>query len=195
MPEVRTGVGLQQDKRSSKEGQLYTFGYIRLQDEVAIGFEVRGIELKAEGILRFGGDGRPVRLEKGQKFPFINPPNISGTGFLLAFITPVLSESGAYPPGFAANQFRIEDNGISISLRGGLVRGSVIVGGWDLANLRAKPLHRAIPAGSVFGFDSNNVEQAVSLFHGRNICGFPNEHFDRQGFGLGIVGAMPQEVK
>jgi len=194
-PEVRTGLKLQADSRQAKEHMLYTFGYVRLAKGVSLGFELRGSALEAAGWLRLGGDGRPVRLEplSAPALPPLSHEALEEGSFLLAFATPTLSESGAYPPGFSRGSFTATLGGLQATLVGGLVRSQALVGGWDLANARAKPLRRAIPAGCVFAFETKADRAAIPSLHGSNVAGFEREFLARQGFGLTIVGAMPRK--
>jgi len=76
--ETRTGLGLRPNRRASEDGQLYTFGFVRLLTGVSLGFEVTGSELKPEGRLRLGGEGRSVTLAPGPSFPSLSiqfPPH------------------------------------------------------------------------------------------------------------------------
>jgi CRISPR type III-B/RAMP module-associated protein Cmr3 len=197
--EVRTGVGLRSDQRSGSEGMLYTFGFVRLQRPkpdasrgagTGVGFELRNGGLGPEAFLRLGGDGRTAAAEAAKPFPHDEPPKVAGA-FLLYFGTPTLSEGGAFPPGFSADQFIGEIGGARCKLAGAIIRTAQPIGGWELATALPKPLRRAIPAGSVFRFEV--VERGGSLdagsIHGHNLCGFPNEHLAQQGFGLVLVGA------
>ncbi|MBM4028230.1 MAG: hypothetical protein FJ280_22980, partial [Planctomycetes bacterium] len=157
--------------------------------------ELRGSELGAVGWLRLGGDGRPVRLQPGSPSPL--PPVREETHrdrqFLLAFLTPTLSETGAYLPGFSADRLSASLAGLQATLVGGLVRSPLLVGGWDLANARAKPLRRAIPAGSVFAFETEADSKAICSLHCSNLSDFESERLAQQGFGLTIVGEMPRK--
>lgn len=193
--EVRTGLKLNDDSRQAQEHMLYTFGYVRLARSVSLGFELRGSNLRAAGWLRLGGDGRPVRLEAATKplLPTLEAESLADGRFLLSLVTPALSDAGAYPPGFAAHQLRGRVGGVEAALVGGLVRSSILIGGWNMAERRAKPLRRAIPAGSVFGFQTDAGSDAIASLHGTNLSGFGSECLARQGFGLSIVGTMPRK--
>ncbi len=189
--EQRTGVGLVEKQRLSKEGALYTFGFIRLERGVAIGFEARGAELEAGGGVRLGGEGRTVRLESGLPLRFSRPP--AGKRFRLCFVTPALSESGAYPPGFAAGSTEGKLGGRLCTLAAAFTRGGATVGGWDIAREKPKPLRRAIPAGSVYVFESGEADMAASL-DGACLSDFQEGNLTRQGFGLVLAATDDQEI-
>jgi CRISPR-associated protein Cmr3 len=191
MDELRTGVGLEEARRSSKDGQLYTFGFVRLRPGVGIGFETRGTVLKACGGVLLGGEGRTARLETGPPFPVPDAPRLSGPRFRISFSTPALSATGAYPPGFPAAS-KAEWEGYPCQLLSAIVRGSMAVGGWDLARKRAKPLRRAVPPGSVHFLKASDPGAANDLatkLHGSSRSDFAEEHLSRQGFGLTLVAA------
>ncbi len=209
--ELRTGVGLETETRTSQEGRLYTFGFIRLKPGVSIGFEACGTALQAGGGVRLGGEGKLATLESGPAFPTLPPafpdaseePSSSASPlpllptrnseesatnprrrFRAVFVTPTLSQGGAKPPAF-------ED--LKATCRAALVRGSVPLGGWDVQKHRSKPLRRALPPGSTFVFETANHQDpsALARHHGANHCDFRDEHFAQQGFGLTLLSLEP----
>lgn len=186
--EVRTGVALQKEKRCHQEHQLYTFGFVRLMPGVGIGFEVSDDgSLESRAHLRFGGDGRTARTEAGPSMPAFGTP--AGPRFTIYLATPCLSEEGAYAPGFSENRVDASLNGVPVRLVAASVKGSVLVGGWDLANKRAKPLRRAIPAGAVYHF-TRSTDASPSADGAFSISGYGSEHLTKQGFGLVLAGHM-----
>jgi len=206
--ETRTGLGLQTDRRAGEDGQLYTFGFVRLLPGVALGFEVAGTELEPNGRLRLGGEGRSVVLEPGPELPLFSsleiPPlpggrervwerGSGGEGLLaITFATPALSATGAWPPGFSAEHLEGQLGDLAVRLVGAAVSGSVLVGGWDLARKQAKPLRRALPAGSVFLFeplDGVAAAEAANQLDGMCMSDFfGSEELAQQGFGLVAAG-------
>jgi CRISPR-associated protein Cmr3 len=211
--ETRTGLGLRPKLRISEDGQLYTFGFVRLLPGVSLGFEVAGSGLKPEGRLRLGGEGRSVLLAPGPTFPSYSdvkvPPLPWERGFggegpgeagspglrpllTLTFATPALSATGAWPPGFSEAQLQRRIGDVPVRLVGAAVPGSVLVGGWDLARNQAKPLRRALPAGSVFLFeplDGIAAAEAANQLDGMCLSDFSgNEGLAQQGFGLVAAG-------
>ncbi len=191
--ELRVGLGMDGGRRTGEAGMLYTFGFIRLLPGVSLGFEIRGGSLAPGRRIRLGGEGRTAWLDDGPAFPQCSAP--SASRLRLAFATPALSESGAYPPPFGPDTRIADLQKTRLRLLGASVSGHQPVGGWDLAENRAKPLRQAIPAGSVFIFDSPEASSLTpSTFHGLNLSGFDGENLARQGFGLVLAGADPQET-
>jgi CRISPR type III-B/RAMP module-associated protein Cmr3 len=190
LDEVRTGLGLEETTRAAREGLLYTFGFVRLQRGVGIGFEVAGSGLAPGGIVRLGGDGRTARLDKGPPLPFAEPPGPpSGGRFQLYLATPAISATGGYLPGFAAESLSGRPAGVPCRLAAAAERRFSLVGGWDMAAGRAKPLRRAIPAGSVFWLEASESAGSPHALHGAHLSDFPGEDFGRQGYGLALLGA------
>lgn len=186
--EARTGVGLQASTRSSETGLLYTFGFIRLRQGVTLGFEVRGSELAPGGRVRLGGEGRTAVLETGPSLPEPSP-GTAGELTVVSLATPVVSAGGAFPPGFSAENLDGTLHNRRFRLVAAAVPGFVPIGGWDLANGRAKPLRRAIPAGSVFFLrpDGGGAAEAASALHGLSFTD-TQDALDLQGFGLAVAG-------
>lgn len=192
-PEPRVGLGMEAGRRAGETGMLYTFGFIRLRPGVALGFEVRNSGLEPDRRVRLGGEGRTAWLEGGVALP--STTDQASKRVRLTLATPALSEGGAFPPGFSAERLAGSIAGTDLRLVAASVRGHQPVGGWDLARNRAKPLRRAIPAGSVFvleAVDGGTVEPAA--LHGINLSGYDDEHLARQGFGLALAGVDPQET-
>lgn len=191
--EARTGVGLQAGTRTSETGQLYTFGFIRLRQGVALGFEVRGSALQVGGRVRLGGEGRTALLETGPvfpAFPALPAPALEAGGDLiaLALASPSISNSGSWPPGFSATNLDGILHGDRFRLVAAAVPGLVPIGGWDLANGRSKPLRRAIPAGSVFFLQpEEGAAGAARSLHGKPLTD-TQDALDKQGFGLAVAG-------
>lgn len=195
LDEMRTGVGLQAHARSSAEGQIYTFGYVRLRPGVALGFEARGTALTADGRVRLGSDGRTARLDAVPDIA-LDAASLDAAGrACLYFATPTLARAGAYPPGFDVDGHgHVGGHGFRVA--GAIVEHPVPTGGWNVAQRTAKPLRRGIPAGSVFVLDPDADAKergpalaALAKLHGAGLADFPDECLARQGFGLALVGA------
>lgn len=189
-PEPRVGVGLATDDRLAQEHLLFTFGFVRLSRNVELGFELEGSPLAAELGLRLGGEGRTGQLRPGPTFPAAPPIPQGARRIVVSTLTPMLSLTGAFPPGFAPSRLSGKFGGLDAALAGALVRSWQPLGGWDLVRRRAKPLRRAIPPGSVFALESSNPSAAVSLW-GTNHSDFAEEGLSQQGFGLVACGVYP----
>lgn len=190
--EPRVGVGIDAERRVSTKGELFTFGYIRLCPGVDLGFEVSGTALEPGRRVRLGGEGRTGWIDNGPGLDSLGLSGHRAHAVRLAFLTPMVSEGGPYPPAFdpATGEGVIGERRLSIEAA--CLAGHGTVGGWDLAKNAAKPLRRTVPAGSVFivrPADGAPVEP--SDLHGLHLAGYPDEHLGRQGFGLVVAGADP----
>jgi len=193
--EVRTGVGLETQARSSRQGQLYTFGLIRLAHDVALGLELRGGSggLEPGSLVHLGGERRVAELGTGPALPVpgLDPGGEAPSWVVVSMATPCLSPAGAFPPGFAPDRLQAAVCGVELRLVGAVVLGSVPVGGWDLARGRPKPMRRAIPAGSTFYFEvvgPDGARDAARQVHGRCLATGPDMALAQQGFGLALAG-------
>jgi len=192
--EQRTGVGLEAGDRKAEESMIYTFGFIRLQPEVALGFEARNTGLRPGRRVRLGGEARTAMLEEGPAFPGASAQERPAPGepVRLALATPALSEGGAWPPGFSAASQEADLGGHRVRLLGASVGGFTLVGGWDLARRGPKALRRAIPAGAVFlvqpSGGARGTEDGLGALDGSCWSDYDDEHLARQGFGLTLVG-------
>lgn len=191
--EPRVGVGLEAERRVGEDGQLYTFGFVRLRPGVSLGFDARGTELTAERRVVLGGEGRSCWLANGPTLPEGTQEDPKALGLRLALATPALSKHGSTLLGFAALNAPGELAGRPCRLAGACVAGNTLVGGWDLAKAGPKPLRRAIPAGSVFLvlLESEKRFSAADL-HGITLSDYPDENLAGQGFGLVLAGMEPQ---
>ncbi len=167
--ESRTGVGLDSDRRTHAEHQLYTFGFVRLERGVALGFELSEGDLKMGFAARFGGENRVARIEGGPALSGesgLNVPHTAAEGFVTTLLTPALFASGPIPAGR--------------TVVSAVVPGPALAGGWDLAQRRPKALRRAVPAGSVYWIDGASPAPLESWSEQAN-----------EGYGLMLAGHRP----
>lgn len=169
--ESRTGVGLDEKRRKHEEHQLYTFGFVRLRSGVSLGFELSGGALQYGMFTRLGGENRLARIEEGPllstHLEMLGASRAPAAGCALTLMTPAIFRAGALPDGH--------------KVRCAVVPAPVLAGGWDLANRRPKPLHRAVPAGSVYWIDEETPAALASWSENAT-----------QGFGLMLAGHQPR---
>jgi CRISPR-associated protein Cmr3 len=167
--ELRTGVGLDRERRRHEEHQLYTFGFVRLCHGIALGFELSGGELQRGKVARFGGENRAAMIEEGPLLSKqLGEVGAVQSQSIVTLVTPAIFPGGALPAAHA--------------VRGAVVPGPVLAGGWDLAKRRPKPLHRAVPAGSVYWLDSEETFASLGSWSDK----------ENEGFGLMLAGRQPR---
>lgn len=163
----RVGVGLDTEKRSAAEGQLFTVQAVAMakrgqrigEDTQSViadydaGFLVGidGAEPPAFGTLRFGGDGRAAAIHAGEYVPpSTDLEAIAATGRCrIVLTTPGLFPGGWRPSGVGADN-RFELGGVSGRLVCAAVPRAEVISGWDLAKREPKPAQRVAPVGSVY---------------------------------------------
>jgi CRISPR-associated protein Cmr3 len=186
--EIRTGVGLKSDNRTSEMSMLYTFAFVRLMPGVSIGFELSGeglklpadTSLKTPADISLGGEGRGGTLLDGPPMPVQS--RAPRGRFSLYLATPAIFDNGCIPDSFdpASNHGSLA--GVACRLIAPVCRGFDLIGGWDLAAGRPRPLRRALPAGTVLLFESTGAEAGTER-------PFMDPGLLKQGFGLSLVGS------
>ncbi|MEO8381531.1 MAG: type III-B CRISPR module-associated protein Cmr3 [Acidobacteriota bacterium] len=167
LTEQRTGVGIQSDRRTAKDGMLYTFGFVRLLRGVSLGFEISGSTITSGVTATLGGEGRLVRLDHG--------PSLSESIRAGRRDNEMSALYLATPGVFAGD---VASRPASLSIRAAAVRSMTHAGGWDLAKKQPKPLRRAVPAGSVYYTDTADVASFMKISEGHE-----------EGFGVVLAGA------
>jgi CRISPR-associated protein Cmr3 len=164
--EQRTGVGIQSDRRTAEDGMLYTFGFIRLLRGVSLGFEISGSMIEPGITATLGGEGRLVRLDRG--------PSLSESLQIAKRDTEMKALYLATPAVFDGKP---ASQPASLPIRAAAVRSMIHAGGWDLAKRMPKPLRRAVPAGSVYYTDAEDVASFMKISEGHE-----------EGFGVVLAG-------
>jgi len=190
--EKKTGIKRSKKTLSSEEGHLYRIPMIRLEKGASLFVEIEGLNSYPEnGVIQIGGEGKTAKIEKcsdllesirNLNFKFKNRM------FKLYLATPAIFNKGWIPEWIEEN---FEGNYKEIKLR--LISCSIgkynLIGGWDLARKRPKPMYKAVPAGSVYYFeilDDTPAEKIKETFHLKNI----SDINPQEGFGLSLVGEM-----
>jgi len=158
----RVGVGLDLQTRRASDGKLFSMQAVAFHTSQTgsadIGFllGIQGAPMPRDALLRWGGDGRAVRLAA------VSSPDGGGEADLEAICRNrrcrlVLTSPGLFQQGWLPNGFRSQGEAVLFSLHGTagrLVAAALsraeVVSGWDLARRRPKTALRAAPAGSVY---------------------------------------------
>lgn len=208
--EVEPRVGIRRDNKTNtaETGYIYTLEFARLGNawrEYQIGFvmEINTDLLETDAakvkLLRLGGEARSAVYEADADWVNPDKPTI-GTKFKLTLLTPAIFKNGWLPDFIDPNSLcGPMDNGkIKVKLVSAAVGKYVGIGGWDIQEGRAKPVRRAVPAGSVYffesaddtQFDSDKLIQKVylkSIHEHSNLS--EDSNLIEQGLGLTIIGA------
>lgn len=165
--EHRYGIGLDSDRRTTKEGLLYAAEFVRPHDGVGLYVEVAGYDgWPVRGVMRIGGEGRGARFEQVAAPAWPAPPNPLPARFKLYFAAPTYFTNGWQPASWA--QFFNGD----VTLQAVAIRGYEVRGGYDWASGSQKPARRYVPAGSVYYFtakDKTSLTQNAVTDYGAEI--------------------------
>lgn len=149
----RVGIGMDTQRRSAADGQLYTTQAVALQPGVGFVVRSRGADLPESAGLRFGGDGRGARLRRPAANVVSPEPDwdaLARAGRCRVVLTsPGLFAGGWRLPGMQADG-RVALPGLSARCVSAAVPRAEVISGWDLARQTPRTAQRAAPAGSVY---------------------------------------------
>jgi CRISPR-associated protein Cmr3 len=192
LEEKKTGIKRSRKTLSSEEGHIYRIPMIRLERKAKLFVEIDGLSLyPKEGLLQIGGEGKTAKIEKIENDPLMTLIDIDfkfeNKVFKLYLATPAIFKKGWIPDWINEKTFEGSYEGIKLKLIACSIGKYELIGGWDLANNKPKPMYKAVPAGSVYYFkilDDTPAEKIKEVFHLKNISDINPE----EGFGLSFVG-------
>jgi len=194
--EIEYKIGIKRNRKtlSSEEGYLYRIPMIRLKKDVNFFIQIEGLNHYPEmGMIQLGGEGRIAEIKKYDNdllkdlrdinFEFKN--NI----FKLYLATPAIFNNGWLPEWIDKSNYEGKYNGIRLKLIGCIIGKYNLIGGWNLANQKPKPMFKAVPSGSIYYFKILNdtpPEKVKETFHLKNISDVNSE----EGYGLSLIGGV-----
>ena len=158
----RLGIALDAETRTAAEGRIYTTEAVALCPDVGflVGTVGTGNLLPSRGVVRLSGDGRGAELQEvSVDEPWLQLPETRS--FRLILRTPALSPHGWLPPGLVPHQghWELQLGGLRARLLAAVVPRNQVISGWDLARWKPKPAVRAIPAGAVYWFRTEQEDR------------------------------------
>lgn len=193
--EHRFSVEIEGIAKRSREGNLFAIEFIRPHQDVGLLLEIAGVTLPEGGLLALGGEARAgsyKTVATGLDLPRDGRmPHGAGekTRFKLYFATPAIFDQGWLPRDIGTGTLHGIWRGIDLTLVSAAVGKPQHIGGFDMAanNGRGgqKPMRRAVPAGSVYFFETaDSAANVMAAFDGKCVS-----DVDPQiGFGLCYVG-------
>ena len=194
-------IGIKRNRKtlSSEESYIYRIPMIRLKKEASLFVQIEGLNSYPEqGLIQLGGESKTARIEKYNydllkdlrdlNFEFKN--NI----FKLYLATPSIFNKGWLPEWIDKSNYEGKYNGIRLKLISCIIGKYNLIGGWDLANQKPKPMFKAVPAGSIYYFkilDNTTPEKIKETFHLKNISDINSE----EGYGLSLIGEVLRDDK
>lgn len=198
--EPKVGIGRDFNTRTTTttKGLLYRVAMKRLHGKTGkLSFIVKysGFDL-TNGISRFGAENKAIEYIKTD-FPDV--PCLVTTNdkcFKIYMATPAVFEEGYYP------KLWFQENGLNL-LAAAIGRVHHI-GGFDIIARKPKPMHKAVPAGTVYYVEITDPSKATGIqnkLHGRSIYNLaPEENaykiqYQKQGFGLTYIGKLNLKIQ
>jgi CRISPR-associated protein Cmr3 len=189
--EPKIGIGRSKNTHTSEEGKLYRVGMQRLKD-IKIVVEFGGLDIPEKGLLRLGGEGKAAEYDQIEEIEPIEMPAIDDNLFKIYLATPAIFDNGWLPSWIKEETLEgeIPDTGNKVKLITAAIGKPLYAGGFDMKARRPKPMHRAVPQGSVYYFsilkgDKSNLEN----IHGQSI----SDKGKDEGFGICYVGKVKEE--
>ena len=186
----RTGVGLDTATRSAKDGRLFANSAIVMHKDVGFAVAVAGCQPPADGLLRFGGDGRAVAVHS---LPVTMPQPDWDAIAAQKRCRLILASPGVFADGWLPNGLTQDANGawrfVLHGVRARLVAAAVprheTISGWDLARHQPKAAQRTAPAGSVYWLDElDATADALRQLADAGLWGTPCEDEARRAEGF-----------
>jgi len=186
--EPKVGIGRDDASHSVDEGLLYRVGMQRLKG-LQLGMTIDPIEgFNANDFnhrqVRLGGEGKIAEINSvsASSFHFDVKEVILKPGyFKLYFATPAIINNESLMPLL----------GISATLMGAIIGKSISIGGYDMVENKPKTMYKAIPAGSVFYYQTDESPEALSALQGKSFSDVRKE----EGFGIAYLGNFTPTTK
>jgi CRISPR-associated protein Cmr3 len=196
--EERTGIARDRARRSVRHGLLYSVEYVRLKSGVGLFAEFEGTTLLPDsGTIALGGDRRPAHYQPARvselELQKIARRIQERRRFKLVLVTPALFERGWRPGWIEERTLEGSRGNVRVRLVAVALGKPIGIGGFDLVKQHPKPVHRFVPAGSVYFFEllEGDADSVIRAFHNKSISEdvetFPETA--RQGFGHSVIGA------
>lgn len=179
--EYRLGIGIDEEHKRPSDGKLYTAAFVRPRQNVGLLVEVTGLDesqWRTPGVFSLGGERKTAR------YSLVEPahwPTSAADGRKLYLATPTQFDGGWQPKNWG-DYFPQAG-----PLTAVLVGRPQLIGGWDMAQGRPKPMRRYVPATSVYFFanplrpDDNDTKTA-------NVSICDDKAAGQIGFGTTFIG-------
>lgn len=189
--EPRLGVQVDSRPKRPVEGMLYQVEYVRPEADVGLLVEVEGVTLPRSGLLQLGGEARAGRYETVMTGVTLSPDGCLTDGdkplrFKAYFATPALFGHGWLPDPINPGTLHGNWRGIDLKLIAAAIGKPQAIGGRDIARGDSqRAIRRAVPAGSVYFFETNaDANDVFAAFNGQCV----SDVDARIGFGLCYAG-------
>lgn len=187
--EPKIGISIDKNSGTSEEGKLYRTGMNRL-NELSLLIEFDDLDLPASGFLKLGGEGRAVSYEifSSENFDLSFQIKDNYEFFKLYLLTPAIFKNGWLPEWIDEKTLVGDYQGLKLKLLTASIGKTISVGGFDMKARKPKPMHKAVPSGSVYYFElmEGEIKTAFKLLNQKAI----SDYYPEQGFGIAYVGGV-----
>ncbi|MBK8563981.1 MAG: type III-B CRISPR module-associated protein Cmr3 [Saprospiraceae bacterium] len=180
--EPKVGIGRNDATRSAEEGLLYRVDTKRL-DKIEMRIITSDAEYSTDNVNRsvvhLGGETKLIQIKKvGRDTLEIRKPNLQKGQFKIYLCTPAFFTKHGWKPD-------LERIGIQATLVAACVGKPISIGGYDIIKNEPKPMLKAVPAGSVYYYETEEEPESIfNKIHGQSISDVMQE----QGYGVAYVG-------
>lgn len=199
--EPRMGIVINDESRTVEDGRLFTTPFIRMNADAGVGFlaafNLEDGQISANQLIRLGGDGKlasmiPVENNRKAFNDKLKKALMNENRFKAVVTSPAIFKEGWIPDGIDPETGKGTLNGIQVTLTGTTVGRYTTIGGWNVAENKPKPAHRAVTPGAVYYFETASplIGEDIDRLHGKSICTGPNNDFQKQGMGIIQLGAI-----
>ncbi len=181
--EPKIGIGRDNTTRTSEEGKLFRTDMKRLKNvniRVHLNAESYENTLNNALFVKLGGEGKLIEVTKPvRQNATVSSQDIKITGnrFKIYLATPAIFKSKNWQPD-------LEKLGIKATLVSACIGKTQSIGGYDLIE-GPKNMYKAIPAGSVYYYETeNDMTAIIDHLQGKSI----SDEYTEQGFGIAYFG-------
>jgi CRISPR-associated protein Cmr3 len=181
--EPKIGIGRNDATLTASDALLYRVGMRRPVDwEIVVDVQLPDgtISLPQQAfIIKLGAENKVAEVRSFQRSFGIDPAEITlkGNRFKLYLATPAIFDGGWKPD--------LSRHGIRAELVAAAVGKPLSIGGFDMEKGVPKTMYKAVPAGSVYFYEtSENLEVVKERLFGKPI----SDKMPEQGFGIAYVG-------
>jgi len=181
--EPKTGIGRNDFTNTASDALLYRVGMRRASEfEILINFESPEndtLSKQQSFFIKLGAENKVAQLRSSRQRIAISPEDVKleGNRFKLYLSTPAIFDQGWKPD--------LSKFGIQANLVAAAVGKPVHIGGFDMAEGKPKVMYKAVPAGSVYFYEtSEDINFVKEKLFGKAI----SEKMPEQGFGIAYLG-------
>jgi CRISPR-associated protein Cmr3 len=184
--EPKIGIAIDKNSHTSQDNNLYRIDLLRLKEDTVLKVEITGLDLPDNFVMKLGGEGKYVAVKKVQHHTPLPKPAIDKK-FVIYLQTPAIFTQGWLPEWLSEDDYTgiIPHTGIKVKLITANIGKPLLIGGFDMAKNKPKPMFKAVPAGSIYLVEllAGQIEEIEE----KKISSLSDKYAE-QGFGLFKIG-------